>query len=176
MSLNIHSTVHLHLNPWPQLPSNSGLRSLCFISCCNIYLRSSIRNRSLLLASNFIISLSRSRKSPWGSECLRIASSSMFLVRTRASAPRRGCKVNSRIGTSFVVDNAARRAETNTSLDPSLKYDRSGTIILVPQPSDDPNDPLVCIFISPFRSYAANRHDRTGHYGDATSYCSSSPS
>jgi len=25
-----------------------------------------------------------------------------------------------------------------------LKYDKTGTILLVPQPSDDPNDPLVC--------------------------------
>jgi hypothetical protein len=24
-----------------------------------------------------------------------------------------------------------------------LKYDKTGTILLVPQPSDDPNDPLV---------------------------------
>lgn len=30
-------------------------------------------------------------------------------------------------------------------LDPSLKYDLTGSvpIVLVPQPSDDPNDPLV---------------------------------
>ncbi|TID27357.1 putative mfs transporter protein [Venturia nashicola] len=45
-------------------------------------------------------------------------------------------------GTSVVVDDDARRAETNTSLNPNLKYDRTGSIILVPQPSDDPNDPL----------------------------------
>jgi hypothetical protein len=31
------------------------------------------------------------------------------------------------------------------AIDPNLKYDTSGSvpIILVPQPSDDPNDPLV---------------------------------
>lgn len=50
------------------------------------------------------------------------------------------------LGTSFVVDDEARRAEETTILDPNLKYDKSGPtpIILVPQPSDDPNDPLVC--------------------------------
>ena len=26
----------------------------------------------------------------------------------------------------------------------NLKYDSTGKILLVPQPSDDPNDPLVC--------------------------------
>merc|ERR1711881_390840 len=47
-------------------------------------------------------------------------------------------------GTAFVVDDEQRRAETDTILDENLKYDRSGPvpIILVPQPSDDPNDPL----------------------------------
>jgi hypothetical protein len=53
--------------------------------------------------------------------------------------------LQSALGTSFVVDDEARRAENHTTLDPNLKYDRSGSvpIILVPQPSDDPNDPLV---------------------------------
>ncbi|QDS67661.1 hypothetical protein FKW77_004862 [Venturia effusa] len=45
-------------------------------------------------------------------------------------------------GTSIVADDEARRLETNTTLNPNLKYDPTGTIILVPQPSDDPNDPL----------------------------------
>jgi hypothetical protein len=50
-----------------------------------------------------------------------------------------------KIGTSFVVDDEARHAEEDVLLDPNLKYDKSGhtPIILVPQPSDDPNDPLV---------------------------------
>lgn len=41
-------------------------------------------------------------------------------------------------------------SNTNTygsgdSLDPNLKYDTTGPtpIVLIPQPSDDPNDPLV---------------------------------
>jgi hypothetical protein len=31
-----------------------------------------------------------------------------------------------------------------------LKYDKTGKILLVPQPSDDPNDPLVCPLNVPF--------------------------
>jgi hypothetical protein len=36
-------------------------------------------------------------------------------------------------------------APTLNELDPRLKYDLSGKkpIVLIPQPSDDPNDPLV---------------------------------
>ena len=43
-----------------------------------------------------------------------------------------------------MLDDASRPA-TSTNIDSRLKYDRSGPepIILVPQPSDDPNDPLV---------------------------------
>lgn len=41
-------------------------------------------------------------------------------------------------------DDASRPSHT-VDVDTGLKYDRSGSvpIILVPQPSDDPNDPLV---------------------------------
>ncbi|MCJ1455844.1 hypothetical protein MMC28_006201 [Mycoblastus sanguinarius] len=46
-------------------------------------------------------------------------------------------------GTSFVYDDASRPAQEGEP-DSRLKYDTSGRvpIILVPQPSDDPNDPL----------------------------------
>ncbi|KAL8856982.1 MAG: hypothetical protein Q9178_006387 [Gyalolechia marmorata] len=45
-------------------------------------------------------------------------------------------------GTSYLLDDASRPALAQ-NLDASLvKYDKSNTIILVPQPSDDPNDPL----------------------------------
>lgn len=46
-------------------------------------------------------------------------------------------------GTSFVYDDASRPTDTGER-DSRLKYDTSGPmhIILVPQPSDDPNDPL----------------------------------
>ncbi|KAK4698040.1 hypothetical protein P7C71_g108, partial [Lecanoromycetidae sp. Uapishka_2] len=46
-------------------------------------------------------------------------------------------------GTSFVYDDASRLV-LDGELDSRLKYDRTGAvpIILVPQPSDDPNDPL----------------------------------
>lgn len=47
-------------------------------------------------------------------------------------------------GTSFVLDDASRPTLSQDT-DAKLKYDRRGAIpiILVPQPSDDPNDPLV---------------------------------
>jgi len=47
-------------------------------------------------------------------------------------------------GTSLVYDDASRPAEPGV-MDARLKYDttRPVPIILVPQPSDDPNDPLV---------------------------------
>ncbi|KAL9098905.1 MAG: hypothetical protein Q9163_005515 [Psora crenata] len=46
-------------------------------------------------------------------------------------------------GTSFVYDDDSRPAP-DRELNSRLKYDRSGPVptILVPQPSDDPNDPL----------------------------------
>jgi hypothetical protein len=50
-------------------------------------------------------------------------------------------------GTANVLDQEWKR-------DPTLKRDKTGTIILVPQPSEDPNDPLVraahkyiCLFL-----------------------------
>ncbi|OCK73837.1 MFS transporter-like protein [Lepidopterella palustris CBS 459.81] len=45
-------------------------------------------------------------------------------------------------GTATVLDDEARLQEENTVHDPNLKYDFTGKIILVPQPSNDPNDPL----------------------------------
>ncbi|OAX77483.1 hypothetical protein ACJ72_08218 [Emergomyces africanus] len=46
-------------------------------------------------------------------------------------------------GTSYILDDDSSTAE-QLYPDPNLKYDHSGPvpIILVPQPSDDPNDPL----------------------------------
>ncbi|KAK2783874.1 hypothetical protein FQN52_009393, partial [Onygenales sp. PD_12] len=46
-------------------------------------------------------------------------------------------------GTTFILDAETSSTEQDAS-NPTLKYDRSGPvpIILVPQPSDDPNDPL----------------------------------
>jgi hypothetical protein len=40
---------------------------------------------------------------------------------------------------------SAASITTNTELNPDLKYDLTGPepIVLIPQPSDDPNDPLV---------------------------------
>lgn len=48
------------------------------------------------------------------------------------------------IGTSYVNESAD--LQTQPDHQPWLKYDRSGPvpILLIPQPSDDPYDPLVC--------------------------------
>ncbi|KAF1998045.1 MFS general substrate transporter [Amniculicola lignicola CBS 123094] len=46
-------------------------------------------------------------------------------------------------GTALVLEDEARReTEQAVARDASLKYDETGKILLVPQPSDDPNDPL----------------------------------
>lgn len=51
-------------------------------------------------------------------------------------------------GTAQVFEGEQRRElERNAASRigrPDLKYDKTGKILLVPQPSDDPNDPLVC--------------------------------
>lgn len=47
-------------------------------------------------------------------------------------------------GTAHVLQGDQRReVEQNAARSANLKYDKTGTILLVPQPSDDPNDPLV---------------------------------
>lgn len=47
-----------------------------------------------------------------------------------------------RIGTAFVLEDE-RQIEQAVGRNARLKYDSTGKILLVPQPSDDPNDPLV---------------------------------
>lgn len=48
-------------------------------------------------------------------------------------------------GTAHVLQGDERREiEQTAARHLGLKYDKTGTILLVPQPSDDPNDPLVC--------------------------------
>lgn len=48
------------------------------------------------------------------------------------------------IGTTDILER--EHPNNEPVIDSNLKYDRSGSvpILLVPQPSDDPNDPLVC--------------------------------
>lgn len=48
-------------------------------------------------------------------------------------------------GTAFVYDDDddRKRSIAQDVARQTLKYDRTGKILLVPQPSDDPNDPLV---------------------------------
>jgi hypothetical protein len=50
-----------------------------------------------------------------------------------------------RAGTAFMGGGGSELDPTVNELDPRLKYDLSGKkpIVLIPQPSDDPNDPLV---------------------------------
>jgi hypothetical protein len=72
-----------------------------------------------------------------------------------------------RTGTATVLDDEARLREENAVHNPHLKYDPTGTIILVPQPSNDPSDPLVspCVL----KGILLLNISRIGHYGDATS-------
>ena len=51
---------------------------------------------------------------------------------------------NLNTGTSYVNENPELQPQPDQR--PWLKYDRSGPvpILLIPQPSDDPYDPLVC--------------------------------
>lgn len=55
--------------------------------------------------------------------------------------------VQMQTGTSEIYDKDRAAGEPAPGAS-GLKYDRSGPVptILVPQPSDDPNDPLVCSF------------------------------
>jgi hypothetical protein len=78
-------------------------------------------------------------------------------------------------GTSFVLDDESRPTQ-NADIDSRLKYDRSGPvpIILVPQPSDDPNDPLVSP-ATKCQNCCILTHSRTGHYGNEMLYCVSYP-
>jgi hypothetical protein len=69
-------------------------------------------------------------------------------------------------GTVLILDEpAAAAAVAPAARNPNLKYDRTGTIILVPQPSDDPNDPLVRLLNCRKRK---SNGARTGRCGGAT--------
>lgn len=46
-------------------------------------------------------------------------------------------------GTALVYDDDRKEEVARSAAQSGLKYDRTGKILLVPQPSDDPNDPLV---------------------------------
>jgi hypothetical protein len=51
-------------------------------------------------------------------------------------------------GTALVLESKQRREiERDVARTRGLKYDETGTVLLVPQPSDDPNDPLVGLLI-----------------------------
>ncbi len=46
-------------------------------------------------------------------------------------------------GSVLVLDDGKRAQVAQEATRSHLKYDKTGKILLVPQPSDDPNDPLV---------------------------------
>jgi hypothetical protein len=51
-------------------------------------------------------------------------------------------------GTALVLESKQRREiERDVARRRGLKYDETGNVLLVPQPSDDPNDPLVSLLI-----------------------------
>lgn len=74
-------------------------------------------------------------------------------------------------GTAFVLDGDRKREVAQDAARTHLKYDKTGKILLVPQPSDDPNDPLVrCSLIRHTSSTSTDTDDaRTGRSGAATS-------
>jgi hypothetical protein len=49
-------------------------------------------------------------------------------------------------GTANVLDGDRTR-EVASGVGGALKYDKTGKILLVPQPSDDGDDPLVCLHV-----------------------------
>jgi hypothetical protein len=61
-------------------------------------------------------------------------------------------------GTANVLDQEWKR-------DPTLKRDKTGNIILVPQPSEDPNDPLVRCHTDKAAEISLTMIRRTGLYG-----------
>lgn len=87
-------------------------------------------------------------------------------------------------GTALVYDDDRKRDLAQSAARSGLKYDKTGKILLVPQPSDDPNDPLVSswcalslarcgsamqnthIFIHIYM-YTNTDKRRPGHYGNA---------
>jgi hypothetical protein len=86
---------------------------------------------------------------------LTTPSSSTFLVRSGNKRTQGITKLKLIAGTATVLDDEVRLQEEHTVHDPNLKYDPTGQIILVPQPSNDPNDPLVRIL----RGYSNIRID-----------------
>lgn len=77
-------------------------------------------------------------------------------------------------GTVYVHEQARRHAE-QLYIDENLKRDKTGKIILVPQPSDDPNDPLVRTLMRYIGKHITDRIRRIGQSGSATSSLPSSP-
>lgn len=73
-------------------------------------------------------------------------------------------------GTARVYDDDGKRDLAQSAARRGLKYDRTGKILLVPQPSDDPNDPLVrqpTFSALGMRRYTDLRQ-RTGRCGNET--------
>ena len=79
-----------------------------------------------------------------------------------------------KLGTVFIYDDVSRPAQVGQSESRRLKYGHGpNPIILVPQPSDDPNDPLVRKLDS--CNIADADGSRIGRYGSETWYLGQSP-
>lgn len=65
-------------------------------------------------------------------------------------------------GTARVLDDERRvvegEARDGVGVGQNLKYDKTGKILLVPQPSKDGNDPLVCYCAKLCTGYGVNVH------------------
>jgi len=48
--------------------------------------------------------------------------------------------ISSDTGTVNILEDTATRVTNPADRDPSLRYDKTGEILLVPQPSNDPNE------------------------------------
>lgn len=81
-------------------------------------------------------------------------------------------------GTAFVLEGDRKHEVAQDAARTHLKYDKTGKILLVPQPSDDPNDPLVsyaplplqpCSYVRKVVMRIDTNVDRTGLSGNATS-------
>jgi len=48
--------------------------------------------------------------------------------------------ISSDAGTVNILEDTATRVTNPADRDPNLRYDKSGEILLVPQPSNDPNE------------------------------------
>lgn len=74
-------------------------------------------------------------------------------------------------GTAHLQNEPTKRSLALDASQRHLKYDKTGTTLLVPQPSEDPNDPLVRATTPPpscAHPTTPLTDNRTGRSGNAT--------